>query len=253
MIRTLIVDDEPAARERLRQLLAAAADVEIAGEAGDGLEAIEKISALAPDLVLLDIQMPGCTGLDVAASLAEPRPRIIFCTAYDQHALEAFELNAVDYLLKPINRTRLAAALDRVRGADRAHADLTGSAKASPVEKVRATKSPRSTQTRFLGKHANRYHVIEDTAVLYFGVEDGMTKLVTATSHYWMDPSLNDLESRLDESSFFRISRNAIVNLHAVKQVVPHQGGAGQVVLNTGAALEVSRRRFADLLHQLGR
>src|SRR5678815_5268884 len=167
MLRILIVDDEPAARDRLRQLLAAAADVEVVGEAGDGLEAIEKIAALRPDVVLLDIQMPGCSGLDVAASLAEPRPRIIFCTAYDEHALEAFELNAVDYLLKPINRTRLAAALDRVRAAKSAadDADL----------KVRATKSSASPrQTRFLAKHANRYHVIEDTAVLYFSVEDGM-------------------------------------------------------------------------------
>ena len=235
MIRTLIVDDEPAARDRLRQRLAAASDVEMVGEAGDGLEAIEKIAALTPDLVLLDIQMPGCSGLDVAASLAEPRPRIIFCTAYDEHAIEAFELNATDYLLKPINRARLAAALERVR-----------SSKAAGF----VTPAP---QTRFLGKHANRYHVVEDTAVLYFGVENGMTKLVTATSHYWMDPSLNDLEARLDVSSFFRISRNAIVNLQAVKQVVPHSGGAGQVVLSTGATLEVSRRRFADLLQQLGR
>jgi len=244
MLRILIVDDEPAARDRLRQLLAAAADVEIVGEAGDGLEAIEKIAALTPDIVLLDIQMPGCSGLDVAASLAEPRPRIIFCTAYDEHALEAFELNAVDYLLKPINRTRLAAALDRVRAAKSAAGDAD----------VRATKSSASPrQTRFLAKHANRYHVIEDTAVLYFSVEDGMTKLVTAASHYWMDPSLNDLEARLDAASFFRISRHAIVNLHAVKQVVPQQGGAGQIVLSTGATLEVSRRRFAELLQQLGR
>jgi len=246
MLRILIVDDEPAARDRLRQLLAAAADVEIVGEAGDGLEAIEKIAALTPDVVLLDIQMPGCSGLDVAASLAEPRPRIIFCTAYDEHALEAFELNAVDYLLKPINRTRLAAALDRVRAAKSAadDADL----------KVRATKSSASPrQTRFLAKHANRYHVIEDTAVLYFSVEDGMTKLVTAASHYWMDPSLNDLEARLDAASFFRISRHAIVNLHAVKQVVPQQGGAGQIVLSTGGTLDVSRRRFGELLEKLGR
>lgn len=251
MLRILIVDDEPAARERLRQLLAAASDVEIVGEAGDGLEAIEKIAALAPDLVLLDIQMPGCSGLDVAASLAEPRPRIIFCTAYDEHALEAFELNAVDYLLKPINRTRLAAAIERVRGAGHATPERAADADL----KVRATKSSatKSGPARFLGKHANRYHVIEDTAVLYFGVENGMTKLVTAASHYWMDPSLNDLEARLNESSFFRISRHAIVNLQAVTQVVPHQGGAGQVVLSTGATLEVSRRRFADLLEQLGR
>ena len=241
----LLVDDEPAARARLRQLLAGATDVEIVGEAGDGLEAIEKIAALAPDVVLLDIQMPGCTGLDVAASLAEPRPRIIFCTAYDEHALEAFELNAIDYLLKPVSRVRLASALDRVRAAKTAVGD-------ADAEKGREaiSSATKSRQTRFLGKHANRYHVIDADDALYFALENGMTKLVTATSHYWMDPTLNDLEARLDDS-FFRISRGAIVNLRAVTQVVPQQGGAGQIVLSTGATLDVSRRRFADLLDKL--
>ena len=115
MIRTLLIDDEQPARERLRQLLAAHHDVEVVGEAEDGLEAAEKIAQLTPDLVLLDIQMPGASGLDVAASLGKPRPAVIFCTAFDQYAVDAFELSATDYLLKPVNRARLAAALDRVR------------------------------------------------------------------------------------------------------------------------------------------
>src|SRR5688572_27528223 len=114
-IRTLLVDDEQPARDRLRQLLAGVAEVDIVGEAEDGVQAIERIGELAPDLVLLDIQMPGCSGLEVAASLARPRPAIIFCTAFDQYAVDAFELHAVDYLLKPVNRARLQAALDRVR------------------------------------------------------------------------------------------------------------------------------------------
>jgi two-component system, LytTR family, response regulator len=116
-IRTLVVDDEQPARERLKQLLLAHEDVEVVGEAGDGIEAIEKMSELAPDLVVLDIQMPGASGLDGAASLGRPRPSVIFCTAFDQYAVDAFELSALDYLLKPVNRARLAAALDRVRAA----------------------------------------------------------------------------------------------------------------------------------------
>src|ERR671912_580379 len=115
MIRILIVDDEQPARDRLRQLLAAESDVEIVGEAEDGVQTLERVSELVPDLLLLDIQMPGLSGLEVAASLGRPRPAIIFCTAYDQYAVDAFELQAVDYLLKPVNRARLQAALNRVR------------------------------------------------------------------------------------------------------------------------------------------
>ncbi len=108
VMRTLLVDDEQPARDRLRQLLAASDDVEIVGEAEDGVQALERIQELTPDLVMLDIQMPGCSGLEVAASLGRPRPAIVFCTAFDQYAVDAFELHAVDYLLKPVNRARLA-------------------------------------------------------------------------------------------------------------------------------------------------
>ncbi|MEJ2081587.1 MAG: response regulator [Acidobacteriota bacterium] len=107
-IRTLIVDDEELARDRLRSLLTPFPDVEVVGEAEDGEEAVEKISTLKPDLVFLDIQMPGCTGIDVAASLPAGKPVVIFCTAYDQYAIDAFEVRAVDYLLKPVARLRLA-------------------------------------------------------------------------------------------------------------------------------------------------
>jgi sigma-B regulation protein RsbU (phosphoserine phosphatase) len=115
MIRAFIVDDEEPARERLRRLLDGTS-LEIVGEAGDGSEALPQIGALAPDIVFLDIQMPGLSGLDVAARLQPPRPRIVFCTAYDQFAIDAFEHHAVDYLLKPVNRDRLARTIDRVSG-----------------------------------------------------------------------------------------------------------------------------------------
>jgi two-component system LytT family response regulator len=117
MIRTLIVDDEEPARDRLRQLLSSIDDVNIVGEAEDGEQAIQQILELRPDLVFLDIQMPACSGLEVAASLPSPRPRIIFCTAFDQYAVDAFELHAIDYLLKPVSRARLADALSRARQA----------------------------------------------------------------------------------------------------------------------------------------
>jgi serine phosphatase RsbU (regulator of sigma subunit) len=117
MIRAVIVDDEAPARERLRRLISSTgADVEIVAEAGDGIEALSRIDALAPDLVFLDIQMPALSGLEVAARLQAPRPRIVFCTAYDRFAVEAFELHAVDYLLKPVNRDRLARTIGRIDG-----------------------------------------------------------------------------------------------------------------------------------------
>ena len=115
MVRALLVDDEQPARERLRRLLAAFDDLEVVGEAEDGEQAIEQILELKPDLVFLDIQMPGCSGMEVAASMPSPRPKIVFCTAFEEYAVDAFELHAVDYLLKPINRARLARALQRVR------------------------------------------------------------------------------------------------------------------------------------------
>ena len=242
MIRTLIVDDEPAARDRLREVLRPFEDVEIVGDAGDGPEAIEKIAALRPDLVFLDIQMPGFSGLDVAAALPSPRPHIIFCTAFDQFALDAFELNAVDYLLKPVNRVRLAGAIERVR---------KGAASDSDVALARLLRAAPGHPARFVAKKGTRYHVIHDDAVLYFASDGGLTKLVTADGHYWMDPSLTDLETRLEALSFFRVSRSAIVNLRVVKEVVPGEGGAGAIVLKTGATSDVSRRRFQPLLQAL--
>jgi two-component system LytT family response regulator len=240
-LRALIVDDEEPARERLRRLLAEAADLDIVGEAADGEEAMAQIAALTPDVVFLDIQMPACSGMEVAASLGAPRPRIIFCTAFDQFAVDAVELNAVDYLLKPVSRARLQKALERVRttaaGSDQA-IDKAGLAGGAP--------------TRFLARRGATFRVVPAGEVMCFVSEGGLTKLLTNGTHCWMQPTLNDLEARLDPRQFFRISRAAIVNLDAVREVVPGPGGQGQVVLSDGARLEVSRRRFADLTHRLG-
>jgi two-component system, LytTR family, response regulator len=241
-MRVLIVDDEAPARLRLRQMLSAHSDVEIAGEAETGPQTMERAAALQPDLILLDIQMPGSSGIDVAACLPEPRPRIVFCTAYDQHAVDAFELNAVDYLLKPISRARLAQALDRVRALP---------ANASDAALTMAMRAASPTPARFLVRHAGHYLVVPEARVLYFTSEDGLTRLTAADAQYWMDPTLNDLEQRLDPARFFRVSRAALVALHAVAEVHPMPGGSGEVVIANGQRLEVSRRRFRELLDAL--
>ena len=241
-IRALVVDDEQPARERLRQLLSAFDELEVVGEAEDGEQAIESILRLKPDLVFLDIQMPGCTGMEVAASLPSPRPRIIFCTAFDQYAVDAFELQAIDYLLKPVSRARLEKAVDRVRGTAAAGQEKTLG---------RQGVAPGSYPTRFLAKGSARYRVIPGKDVLYFASEGGLTKVQTAEHHYWMQPTLADLEGRLDPALFFRVSRSAIVNLDAVGEVLPLPGGQGEIRLENGARLEVSRRRFPTLVDRL--
>jgi two-component system LytT family response regulator len=229
MTRVLIVDDEQPARERLRRLLAGLDQIELVGEATDGPTALEQIRALRPDVVLLDIEMPGCNGTEVAASLAEPRPHIIFCTAYDHYAVEAFELKALDYVLKPVSRARLTAALEKAG---------PGNQKLPPPQ-------------RFLARAGERYVVIPTSAIVAFLSEAGLTKLCTPDREYWMDPTLNDLEARLDPAHFFRVSRAAIIRLDDVKEVLPMPGGSGEVVLKSNRRCEVSRRRFKDLLDTL--
>jgi two-component system LytT family response regulator len=236
-MRVLIADDEAPARTRLRQLLGAHDDVEIAGEAESGSQAVEMATELRPDVLLLDIQMPGSTGIDVAARLPAPRPHIIFCTAFDQYAVDAFELQAVDYLLKPVSRARLAQALERVR-TSRAPAGMERPAAHGAA--------------RFLVRSGAHYTVIAESRVLYFASEDGLTKLAADSGQYWLDPTLNDLEGSLSAARFFRISRAAIVNLSAVAEVHPMPGGSGEVRLKNGERLEVSRRRFRELLAALG-
>lgn len=244
MIRTLIVDDEHPARERLKQLLTAHPDVEVVGEADDGIEAAEKIAELSPDLVMLDIQMPGASGLDVAASLGKPRPAVIFCTAFDQYAVDAFELSALDYLLKPVNRARLASAIDRVRvaaapaGRDRALEQLTQASGMAP--------------TRFLARRGNRFKVVPATEVVAFVFVDGITHLTTTTEQLSMQPTLAALARRLDGGAFFQVSRNAIIRLDAVKEAKPFSDGTGEILLANGQAMPVARRRWRLLLDKLG-
>jgi two-component system LytT family response regulator len=243
MIRTLIIDDEQPARERLKQLLTAHADVEIVGEADDGLEAAEKIAELTPDLVLLDIQMPGASGLDVAASLGRPRPAVIFCTAFDQYAVDAFELSALDYLLKPVNRARLASALDRVRAA----APILGRDRA--IDQL--TQAKGLAPTRFLARRGNRFKVVPATDVVAFTFVDGVTHLLTATEQLSMQPTLAALARRLDGGCFFQVSRNAIIRLDAVKEAKPFSDGAGEILLSNGQTMPVARRRWRLLLDRL--
>lgn len=243
-LRALLVDDEAPARDRLRQILSERADVTVVGEAEDGVQALERIQDLAPDVVFLDIQMPGCSGLEVAASLEAGRPAIIFCTAFDQHAVDAFELKAVDYLLKPVTRARLEAALARVSPA------AAGGAAAAPADGAESDL-PAGPPARFLARRGARFLVVPAADVLAFSFEDGQTRLHTATETLLMQPTLAQLSRRLDPARFFQVSRTVVVHLDHVREAKPHTDGTGVVVLSNGAPVDVSRRRWRPLLDQL--
>lgn len=233
MLRVLVIDDEPLARERLARMLAAFPSLIIAGECADGPSALEQIRTLDPDAIFLDIEMPGCSGLDVAASLPPGRPRIVFCTAYDQYALGAFEVRACDYLLKPVQRPRLEEAVRR----------LTEPAGAPP-------EVPQPTQ--FLARDGERYVAVPVREITAFVSREGLTRLLGRREHI-IDVTLNDLEGRLPQTHWCRISRSALVQLSMVAEVHPMPGGGGEAMLRTRERLEVSRRRLPVLLERLGK
>lgn len=254
-LRVLLVDDEAPARARLRQMLIERGDTTIVGEAEDGVQALERVQELAPDVVFLDIQMPGCTGLEVAASLTPGRPCVIFCTAFDQHAVDAFELKATDYLLKPVTRARLDAALSRVTAAVPAAPASAPSAALANADDLDETAQPSDLPAgppvRFLARRGARYLVVPAADVLAFSFEDGQTRLHTATEQLLMQPTLAQLVRRLDPGRFFQVSRTVVVHLDAIKEARPHTDGTGVVLLSNGLALDVSRRRWRPLLDQL--
>lgn len=246
MIRALLVDDEPPARERLRRLLGAHSDVECIGEAADGLQALSLIEQLRPDVVFLDIQMPELDGLSVAAAIPKPGPAVIFATAFDEHAIRAFELAAVDYLLKPIKKDRLAVALDRLRakpaptpGADVARAVL---AKLQPSARKMAVRS------------GAKYVVFDTERVAAILAQDHYATLLVDGRELLSDDSLDKLMDRLDDTRFLRVHRGAIINLDFVAEL-QHEGDRKYVAVLSDSArtrVAVSRERLDELKARLG-
>ena len=240
-MRSLIVDDEAAARSRLARLLAAHPEIEIAGEASDGLQALEKIEQLRPDLVFLDIQMPGLNGFQVLRSIPEgvPYPLVVFVTGYDRHALEAFEANALAYLLKPVETERLATVVERA-------ARLCG-----PEERPIHTQLAHSAPlTQIVGRKRDRFILLNPADIFYFTSEDGLIKAKTANDSYLVNYQLAELESGLQEG-FFRARRSALVNLGKVKEIHPYFKSSFLLVLNDAAGTEISvAGRQAKLLRQ---
>jgi two-component system LytT family response regulator len=240
-LRVLVVDDEAPARRRLARMLAAIDGVEVVGEAEDGVVARERIAILAPDLVLLDIHMPGLDGLTLAESA--PLPAIVFVTAHAEHAVRAFELAAVDYLLKPVTADRLAVAVDRARG--RHGTPHEAIAAALPAARDAAIAP------RIVAKDGTRTRLFELADVARLHAEDKYVVLVHEGREHLLDRSLTDLERALAPFGFLRVHRAELVNLAAVRALLV-QDGVATLELEDGQHAPVSRRALPELRRRIG-
>ena len=240
-MRVLIADDEPLARERLRDLLAEQPGIELVAEAGDGREALHACAQHHPDLVLLDIAMPGIDGLETARHLAafEPRPAVVFCTAYDAHALSAFEAAAIDYLVKPVRPERLAAALDRAR--------TFAAGRAPNGDGAEGIVTPDQRRTHLCARLRGSLRLIPIEDVHYLQAEEKYVVVHHARGEDLIEESLKSLEEEFGDR-FVRIHRNCLVARHEIVELKRAPDGHVQAVLRHGEhPLEVSRRCVAHL------
>jgi two-component system LytT family response regulator len=225
-MRALLIDDERLARAELKRLLAAHPEVEIVGEAVNAAEGVQQIAALKPDLIFLDVQMPGGSGFDMLAALEEA-PEVIFTTAFDQYALQAFEVNALDYLQKPIQAARMASALQRC---------------ALRHQSAAASAAPR----KLFIKDGERCWFVALQDIRLFESEGNYTRVYFERQQPLMLRSLNQLEEKLDPQHFFRVNRRHIINLDFVEQVEANEAGGLDLTLRDQLQVEVSRRRASQ-------
>jgi two-component system, LytTR family, response regulator len=248
-LRVMVVDDEPLAREGLVELLQGMPDVEVAGAYADGVSALEAIDQSAPDVLCVDIRMPGLDGFDVVAALdPEHAPAVIFVTAYDAFALRAFDVNALDYLLKPVTAERLSTAIGRVLDR-KAPAQLAPDRLIDLLEKFAPTRA--TGAGRLIVREVGRIVVIPTSDVDWIEGADYYARLHVGTRSHLIRESLSSLERRLDPARFLRLHRSAIVHLARVRVVEAAERGDGVAVLTTGARLRVTASRRAELERRL--
>jgi two-component system LytT family response regulator len=251
MIRAVIVDDERLARKKLQLFAAAHDDLEIVAECSNGATAVEAIAALTPDVVFLDVRMPRMDGFAVLRQL--PRhalPRIVFVTAHGEHAIEAFEVDAIDYLLKPFDRRRFDQTLDRIRRERRVHEDTDLRQRlVELLDRLEPAADARLTQ--FIVTAKEKIVFVDPADVRWIGAEGKYVRLHTATGSHLLREAISELERRLDAQQFLRIHRSTIVNVRSVKEMYRGVGDDYVVVLHDGTRLSLSRRyraRFKNFL-----
>ncbi|RFC47189.1 MAG: two-component system [Verrucomicrobia bacterium] len=238
-MKALLIDDERLARNELRRLLAAFPDVEIVGEAANGKQARAQLTALAPDLIFLDVQMPGETGMELLESLEPPAPEVIFTTAYDEFAVKAFELNALDYLLKPVDPARLAAALEKLRA-------KLGAPTAPVVHQAKL-----AAEDKVFVREGDRCWFVEVRSIRLLESEGNYTRVHFDAAQPQLFRSLNAMEERLDPKYFFRANRRQIINLAWIDKIEPWFSGGLLVHLKGAAKVELSRRQAQEFREKM--
>lgn len=251
-IRTLVVDDEPMARERILGLLAQETDVEVVGQCADGVQAVSAIQQLSPELVFLDVQMPAVDGFGVIRQVGPDKmPMVVFVTAYDEYALQAFEVHALDYLLKPFGRDRLQQCLDHARHLrERQRAGDLGKSLLALVQDFRPEQKK---QDRLVVKSGGRVFFVRTEDIDWVEASGNYVRLHMKEQSYLFRETMNQMEARLDPQRFFRIHRSRIVNTERIKELQPWFNGEYVVVLQNGTQLRLSRSYREKLEERLGK
>jgi two-component system LytT family response regulator len=251
-IRVLIADDEPLARERLAGLLSSEPDVDLVAQARDGEETITAIHDQTPDLVFLDVQMPQMNGFDVIEAVGTERmPLVIFVTAYDQHALKAFQVRALDYLLKPFDRERFTDSLQRAR--KQIERDETGDLGRRLLALVKDLRRDQPRSDRLVVKSGGRLFFLRTDEIDWVEAAGNYVRLHVGNASHLLRETMNAIEGRLDPEKFFRIHRSRIVNMERIQELQPWLNGEYAVLLRTGTRLTLSRGYREKLQDRLGR
>jgi len=242
--RTVVVDDEPGARSRLQRLLSEHADqIEIVGEAADGIAAVSVIESVSPDLAFLDIEMPGLNGFQVLDSVpCQKWPLIVFTTAYDQYAIRAFEVHALDYLLKPVTRARLAECLGHL---DQLPTELSR----TRLDLARRDQRPLE---RLLARSNTKQVIVQVQDVIAFQADNRLVFARTSAGRFALSLTLKELEGRLDRQAFCRVHRQTIIQLKHAHELHPLVGGHSLLRLSDGSEVEVGRNYSSDLRARFG-
>jgi two-component system, LytTR family, response regulator len=247
-IRTLIVDDESLARERIRDMVATDPEIEIIGDCANGKEAVKAISKLKPDLIFLDVEMPGMDGFEVLQSLApQQMPAVIFVTAYDQYAVRAFEIHALDYLLKPFDRERFERSLGRAKEQLLRTEDSMNERILSALEQI---KTRPVHLERLVIKMNGHVFFIKAEEIDWLEAEGNYVRLHAGKESYLLRDTISALETQLDPKQFLRVHRSAIVNIDRIQELQPWFHGEYRIILREGVQLTLSRS-YREKLHEL--